>query len=649
MRVNLLAAIALLFLNIGSIQESRAAVEKISTDLFAAEGDVYKPILSPDGSQIVYRQNADGKTFLTVRSLSGGQAYSKAMPDDTDLMWYRWAGNGQVLFSVSSLKQYRGNRGHIGDEFRQVEMYLIDTASRQSRYIGLQDGGPDGDNVLHLDPEGRFLVLEVRKSIYKYPSVYRIDLATNQAELVVKDQLRVWDWVADNAGDVRLGLSYRQNTTLIYYRSSAAERFRTVDKVKDKDIVDGGKESLFEGFNIVSGSDEGYVLSNAETGRFALYKFNLKTREIGEKIFDRDDSELTRFTLSEDGGSLRAAYYTDSRDRVHWFDDYLAEQQKMLDRALPGQEVWISSTSDDKSKMIILSTSPQDPGSFYLYEPAAKKMERFAGIKDQIDPNNMAITTYESYSARDGTKIPAYVTIPKGRDPKNLPLVILPHGGPYDVRDNMEFNMEVQFLANRGYVVLQPNFRGSGGYGEKFYELGEGQIGRAMQDDLDDGMDWLAKRGIVDPGRVCIVGASYGGYAALWGVTRNPERYRCAASFAGVTDFNTHLRYNRQYLKSRYKRQWKEIVKGEDDFDLDDVSPVRMVDQLKRPVLLVHGKKDSIVPYSQFKLYKEKLEDRGADAVFVTYEKESHGFKEFENRKDWLDQLDKFLAEHNPA
>ena len=346
---------------------------------------------------------------------------------------------------------------------------------------------------------------------------------------------------------------------------------------------------------------------------------------------------------------MQAAYYTDSRDRIHWFEDYFAEQQKMLDRTLPGEEVWIVSASRDRSKMIVFSTSPKDPGSFYLYEPAARKMDRFAGGKDQIDPNDMATTTYESYLARDGTKIPAYVTLPKGRDPKNLPLIILPHGGPYGVRDNMDFNMEVQFLANRGYVVLQPNFRGSGNYGETFNKLGEGQIGRSMQDDLDDGMDWLAGRGIVDPARVCIVGSSYGGYAALWGVTRNPERYRCAASFAGVTDFDKQLRFNRQFLKSRYSKKWKEFVEGADDFDLDDVSPVRLVDQLRRPVLLVHGKKDSTVPYSQFTLYKDKLEDRKADAVFVTYDDEGHGLREFENRKDWLDQLDKFLAKHNPA
>ncbi|QTD54816.1 S9 family peptidase [Parasphingorhabdus cellanae] len=649
MRASHLFAILIFGLNIGLVQPSVAAVEKIPTEIFAAEGDVYQPKLSPDGSQMVYRQNSDGKSYLTIRSLSGGKSFRKQMPEDTDLNWYRWAGNDQVLFSVSSLKEYHGPRTYLGDEFRQVEMYLIDTNSGGSRFIGLEKGAPDGDNILHLDHDGRFLLLETRESIYKYPSVYKIDLATNQAEQVVKEQMKVWDWIADNEGTVRMGLSYRANSTLVFYRRTGDSPFKRIDKVKDKKVVNDEQESLLDGFNILAGSDDGYVLSNEKTGRFGLYKFNLLTREIGEKVFDHDKNDVTRFSLSDDGTALEAAYYTDSRDRIHWFDENFAGRQKILDRSLPGQEVWISSSTRDKSKMIIYSTSPQDPGSYYLYEPAAKKMDRFAGVNDRIDPTIMAETKYETYTARDGTKIPAYVTLPKGQNAAKLPLVIMPHGGPYGVRDTMDFDMEVQFLANRGYVVLQPNFRGSGSYGESFYKLGEGQMGRSMQDDLDDGMDWLVERGIVDPQRVCIVGSSYGGYAALWGATRNPERYRCAASFAGVTDFNKQLRYDRQFFKSRYSKKWRKTVEGEDDFDLDDVSPVRKVDQLRRPILLVHGKKDSRVPYSQFTLYKEKLEDRDADAVFVTYEEEGHGLKDFENRKDWLDQLEQFLEKHNPA
>jgi dipeptidyl aminopeptidase/acylaminoacyl peptidase len=219
--------------------------------------------------------------------------------------------------------------------------------------------------------------------------------------------------------------------------------------------------------------------------------------------------------------------------------------------------------------------------------------------------------------------------LPRGKSPKNLPLIILPHGGPYGVRDTLDFNSEVQFLASRGYAVLQPNYRGSDSYGEAFYKAGEGQIGRMMQDDLDDGMDWLVNEGIADAKRVCVVGGSYGGYAALWGVIRNPERYRCAASFAGVTDFKRQLRYSRKFLNSRHSRKWKQIVRGDKEFDLDLV--------------------DSNVPFSQFKAMVAAAKAANVAIETKVYEDEGHGFSKRENEQDWYDRLGTFLTKHNPA
>ena len=616
---------------------------RIDTAIFASAGHVRRPYLSPDGSKIVYREQISDRTYLTTKFLDGAESYRVAMPQDAELRWYRWAGDQKLLFSVSSVREY----GKV--EFRQVGLYLIDIATRKARSIGPGESGLDSDNVLFIDPDGQYIIMSIRPSVYQYPRVFRVDITTNKPEEIVSDQFRIWNWITDNKGVVRLGISYRVRSTLIYYRSKEGEKFRRIGKLKANDDDEEEEEALVDIYHIISEADEGYILSNKETGRFALYKFNFLTRETGEMIFGHETNDVTSYDMNADGSVLESVRYTDSRDRIKWFDEELAAQQRLLDRTLVGQEAWIVSKSEDGSKMIVLSTSASDPGSYYLYEPAARKMDRFAGINDKLNPDQLSLTKYETYTARDGTTISAYVTVPKGKEAKNLPLIIMPHGGPFGVRDTLDYNSEVQFLANRGYVVLQPNFRGSGSYGEKFYEIGEGQIGRAMQDDLDDGMDWLVKRQIVDPKRVCIVGSSYGGYAALWGVTRNPERYRCAASFAGVTDWNKQLRYDRRFLSSRYSRDWKAQIQGEDDFDLDDVSPVRVVDELTRPILLAHGKKDSNVPYTQFTLYKNKLKNRRTDAVFLTYDEEGHGLADAKNRKDWLDQLDEFLAKHNPS
>jgi dipeptidyl aminopeptidase/acylaminoacyl peptidase len=253
-------------------------------------------------------------------------------------------------------------------------------------------------------------------------------------------------------------------------------------------------------------------------------------------------------------------------------------------------------------------------------------------------------------TARDGALIHAYLTLPKGREPKNLPLIIMPHGGPYGVRDKLDYNDEVQFLANRGYAVLQPNYRGSGGYGDAFEKLGDGQIGRTMQDDLDDAEDWAVKQGIADRNRVCIDGASYGGYAALWGVERNPERYRCAASFAGVTDFNKMLKYDADFFTRSGRKKWNTRVRGDETFDMDSVSPAKQVAKLTRPVLIAHGKRDSRVPFSQFKEMRNALEDAHfAQVDYLVFDKEGHGFDTAEDEQKWYDALDAFLKKYNPA
>ncbi|MEP5485021.1 MAG: alpha/beta fold hydrolase, partial [Parasphingorhabdus sp.] len=392
----------------------------------------------------------------------------------------------------------------------------------------------------------------------------------------------------------------------------------------------------------------GYVLSNKETGRFALYEFDYRTRALGKMVLGHPENDISNYRLSEDGTNLLSARYTDSRDRIVWFDEDLKKIQSSLEKALKGQEVWIQSRSRDRKKMIIYTTSSVDPGSYYLFKPDAKKLDRIGGINDSIDPAKMASTKYVEYAARDGLKIKAYLTLPKGREDKNLPLIILPHGGPYDVRDAWDYNAEVQFLANLGYAVFRPNFRGSGGYGEDFYTKGEGQIGRAMQDDLDDGMDWLVEQGFADPKRVCLVGASYGGYASIWGAIRNPDRYRCAASFAGVTDWEKQLKYDKRFFRSRYAKEWKETVQGGGDFDLDSVSPVQQIAKLKRPLLLTHGDEDSNVPFSQYKRLVKAAQKANIPVDVKVYEDEGHGFSDRANEIDWYTRLEAFLRKHNP-
>jgi dipeptidyl aminopeptidase/acylaminoacyl peptidase len=511
--------------------------------------------------------------------------------------------------------------------------------------LGLKTEGLEGDDLLYTDPGGEWILLSFQKTPYDRPSVSRVELATNKIVQVVSQRDDVWEWYADEDGVVRVGVGTDLSGWSMVYRRGVSDKFRRLPKVKWDD-EDGALDTM--GF--IAGSDEGYVLSNKQSGRYALYKFNYATKQIGDVVLKSDSNDIDGFSTSSDGKALRSAWFTDDRDRIVWFDDKMKQFQAEIDGAIRTRENWIVSISRDDSAMLVWTGASNDPGSIYAYIPGNDRMYRIAKINDKLRPDDLAEAKYVSYKARDGLEIHGYLTLPKGRDPKNLPLIVHPHGGPYGLRDNEDFDPEVQFLANRGYAVLQPNYRGSSSYGKAFYEKGESQWGRQMQDDLDDGMDWLVKQGLVDPGRVCIIGASYGGYAALWGAHRNPDRYRCAASYAGISDLGKQLKYQVNFrVSQRYRKDWRRIVQGAPDFDTRTVSPIANIAALKVPVLIMHGDTDQTVPYNQSKLYADALKKAGKTFEFYTHAKEGHGFSSATNLQDWLDRLDSFLAKYNPS
>ena len=348
-------------------------------------------------------------------------------------------------------------------------------------------------------------------------------------------------------------------------------------------------------------------------------------------------------------GKPFAAYYTADRDEVHYFDEDVRKQHASMRKALGGAEVWVVSRARDGSRMLVASGTESDPGALYMFEPAARVLSEVAIYRPSLDFQLLARPQPMRYTARDGTVIRGYLTLPRGREAKGLPLIIMPHGGPYGVRDKLEYNDEVQLLANRGYAVLQPNFRGSGGYGAAFFELGSGQIGRAMQDDLDDAMDWAVREGLADPKRVCVVGGSYGGYAAMWAVMRNPERYACGASWAGVTDLDKQLRYDRQSFSRGGFKRWRDRVRGSGVEDMKAVSPLMMAATLNRPLLLAHGTKDIVVPFSQYSVFEKAVRAAPVRPRTLVIEGEGHSFSTSENEQKWYDALVAFLEEHNPA
>lgn len=622
---------------------AEAPPPKIPTLALAKDSGISTMKLSPDGKLIALRSTTKDSTSIAVLDAATKDVLHRlALPQRNNLEWFRWAGNGKLLFSLSTPTV------SFGEEARLSRLFFYDLATKAMPFIGRPDMGLEGDDVLFVDPAGEYLLLAMQRTIYDYPSVWRFAL-TEKPIKGVKEVQRptqgIWEWFADDAGIVRMGMAFAGGKVRVLYRAKPDDPLREIAKITE----DNADDKVWDVLRITSGSDEGLVLKPDDNGRIAVRKFNYATRQVGEVIYAAPGWDVDE-ALTDKDGKLLAAFYTDDRDRAVWFEPKLKSLYARLEKAIPDQHVWIVSRADDDSRMLVWAGNEANPGQTFLFDAAKRSLDSFSAELPDLDRSLTASPKPIRYTARDGTAIYGYLTLPRGRPAKKLPLIVMPHGGPYGVRDKLEFDSTVQLLANRGYAVIQPNYRGSGGYGESFAELGAGQIGRAMQDDLDDAMDWAVKEGIADPARVCMVGASYGGYAALWAAIRNPERYRCAVSFAGVTDWKKQLKYDANFFTRKGAKSWRTRIQGEDaNFDLDVVSPVAQIARLTRPVLVTHGEDDSNVPFKQFLLLRDAATKAGKPIETLTFAGEGHGFADDANEARYLDAIEAFLAKHNPA
>ncbi|HXS92651.1 MAG TPA: S9 family peptidase [Steroidobacteraceae bacterium] len=613
----------------------------ISAADFGALPFMVGPKMSPDAKHVVTEAHVNGGKRLVILELGAkpGPSHSFHMPGKWELVGYRWAGNDRVLVSI----------GHsdvlFGDDVYVTRLVMYDLKTDKAAFIGKKNEGVEGDNIIYVDRDGHWLLLNVQKTIYDYPSVYRVDLDTMEMKKVVGEHPYVWNWFADSSGTVRAGLGVQSHRWWLLYRKDADAKF---EKVMRRVLKQGDDdEGSIERFIPLNGSDHGYAVTNARTGRYGLYHYDFSSDSIGEPVFEHPQVDIDDFRISEQN-EITAVYYTDDRSRVEWLVPRMKELQGKIDRALPDRINRVISMSSDGEKMLIWSGSAADPGVYFYYDAPAARMSQLARPYGKMTDKQLADMNSVSYAARDGLQIPAYLTLPPGVEARQLPLIVMPHGGPF-LRDEWGYDTWVQFLANRGYVVLQPNFRGSTGYGRDFVVKGEGQWGRTMQDDLDDGVKWLVEQGKVDPKRVCIMGGSYGGYAALWAAARNPEIYRCAISFAGISDLAAMIKYDRRaFAATRYYTAWRERVQGDKSFDLNTVSPLYAIDRINIPLLIAHGSDDENVPLAQSRKLHEALLKAKKPHSYIVYEGEGHGFDKPENATAFLEQVDQFLRTNNP-
>lgn len=614
----------------------------LATAAFAQLPFVEHADLSPDGTHVAGLFAVQGEQRIVMTPVRGDRSTSIviAVPDQTEIAWLRWVNNDNIVVGLSALLPVENDRWYIS------RLIAIHRPTGKITRLLWDLNGQDADDVLWIPSDGgNEILVAAQNSVYGntddfWPAVYRVDVTTGRRRLEERGRTNVLDWGADHLGQVRYGIGYSDTTTrsTLLYRADGHSAFRIVDRARLRD-----EEELTVPFLFVPQSNHGYVVKDAADGRAVVMEIDAATGADVRTVYAADGADVVGTATSRDGSRLLGVYTSDRNRPVQWVDPAMAARQKALDATSPQSDVRIESYSDDLSKLLVRISTPDNPGLLYFFDAASGEMTRLAALNEQIGGKRLSRAKLVQYRARDGLEVEGILTLPRGREAKALPFIVMPHGGPWG-HDDLGYDYWAQFLAERGYAVLQPNFRGSTGYGTAFLKAGQGQMGFAMQDDISDGVRWAVEQGIADAGRVCIVGASYGGYAAMWGIAKDPDQYRCAVSIAGVANLRREVNdFGGKVHERLFRDQWQKMTP-----DFAAVSPINAIDRIKTPLLLIHGRKDITVDHAQSVRMQAAMTKAGKSVEFVSIPLADHYFTRAADRMTLLSAIETFLRKHNP-
>lgn len=623
--------------------EALLVAAKLPVETFARLPFVERAELSPDGTHIagVFGVRGEQRILMAPLNFDKNKVKVLTVPDETEISRIRWINDDNILVNFYGLQRVGDDRWYIS------RVFSVNRNTGKTTKLLWNLGGQNASNVVWTPSDGSSEILVAAQgSIYSseetfWPSVYRIDVETGKKRRAIKGKESVFDWGADHRGNLRIGVGYndRNQTSRLLYARENSRQFKTVDKA---DL--GEEEKLNVPFLFIPGTDNGLLIKDNAEGKSVVMERNFLIDQDVRTFYEHEDHDVVSVRLSYDRSKVLGVRVSGSRRTIVWLDPAMKEAQAFLDESAVNASARIQSVSRDQSKMLVRISTADNPGLIFYFDARAKVLAKIASVNEAIGSRRLSRAKYVRYKARDGLEIEGVLTLPKGRTAKNLPLIVMPHGGPWS-QDRLTYDYWAQFLANRGYAVLQPNFRGSTGYGEDFLKRGQGQMGFAMQDDISDGVKWAVDKNIADPNRVCIVGASYGGYAAMWGIVKDPEQYRCAIAVSGVSALRREVNdFGGSVRENLYKAQWKKMTP-----DFKAVSPLYAVDRIKSPLLLIHGKKDVTVDHVQSVKMHKAMKKAGKEVEFVSLDLADHYFTREADRLTLLRSMGAFLAKHNPA
>jgi dipeptidyl aminopeptidase/acylaminoacyl peptidase len=641
--VFVLAVLCLGLLTLGSsrsVSGQTGAPPLIDRELFFGDPEISGAQISPDGKFIAFVKPFKGTRNIWVKRTEEPFAAAKPLTADKSrpVTQYFWSRDGKyILFAQDK----------AGDENYLV--YAVDPA-------GTPAAGEDVPPARNLtdakgvraaiyavprsDPDAIYIGLNDRDAAWH--DLYKVKISTGERTLIRKNTERITSWIFDRKDQLRLATRAADNgdTEVLrvdpngftkVYSCNVFESCGPVRYHKD------GQRVYFE-----TNKGEGIDLTRLELFDPATGKEELVESDPANRVDfgNADFSDLT--------DDLIATRYTDERDRIYWKDKAFEADYKLLQKKLPGKEIAFASGTRDERLFLIVASSDTEPGERYLFDRNTKKLTLQYRTREKLNRDYLAPMTAVRYQSSDGLEIPAYLTLPKGVAPKNLPAIVLPHGGPWG-RDTWGYNSIAQFLANRGYAVLMPNFRASAGYGKKFLDAGNKQWGDKMQDDVTWGAKYLIAQGIADPKRVGIMGGSYGGYATLAGVTFTPDLYAAAVDIVGPSNLVTLLETIPPYWESIRKLFYARMgdpATPEGRLQLERQSPLNHAAKIKTPLLVIQGANDPRVNKREADQIVIALRDRNYPVEYLVAPDEGHGFARPVNNMAMFATTEKFLAKY---
>ncbi|MEN6566717.1 MAG: S9 family peptidase [Veillonellales bacterium] len=608
-------------------EKNEAKAPRIPLQDFFRNPEIAGYQISPNGKNFAFLKPDNHRMNVFVQE--EGQTEAKRITNavDRDIYHYFWKNDQTIIYQQDS----------GGDE--NFHLYAVNIQTGENRdltpFSGVRaevlDILPDKDNEL-------LLVMNQRSR--ETFDVYRLDLTDGKLTLEVENPGNYTDYLTDNQGTVRLAFGKDADTgnNLVYYRAAADQPFAQILSLDYRENVTP---------YFFSGDDKKiYIGSSLGRDKQALVLFDPEQAKEEKVLFEHPEVDVAGAGMSQKRKVLIGVGYVTDKLHRQFFDDQTRQVYEALAGHLGSDEISVTSWDKEEDKCIVLVRSDRNRGTYYFYDIATDTLTKLGDTAPWMKEKDLAVMQPVQYTSRDGYTIHGYLTLPQGRSAKNLPVVINPHGGPW-ARDFWGYAPDVQFLANRGYAVLQMNFRGSTGYGKAFLNAGNKQWGKKMQDDITDGAEWLISQGIADPKRVTIYGGSYGGYAVLAGLTFTPDVYACGVDLVGPSNLFTLLKTIPPYWKTAITEFYERMGNPEQDTQLlRDVSPVFHADQIKAPLFVAQGANDPRVNINESNQIVDALRARGIPVEYMVKENEGHGFHNEENRMDFYQAMEKFLAKY---